>query len=59
MNIKKFFKTILQEKEKKKEIDRKINKKILTPICSDVETGWNPTNEICIDRMVPMTYSVE
>jgi hypothetical protein len=26
---------------------------MLTPICSDVETGWKPTNGICMDKMVP------
>ncbi len=25
----------------------------LTPMCSDVETGWKPTNGICIERIVP------
>ena len=26
---------------------------ILTAICSLDWTGWNPTNEICIERIVP------
>ena len=29
----------------------------LTAICSLVWTGWNPTNGICIDSIVPITYT--
>lgn len=28
----------------------------LTAMCSLDWTGWKPTNEICIDRMVPRVY---
>lgn len=30
----------------------------LTSMCSELCTGWKPTNEICIDRIVPTQYKV-
>jgi len=31
---------------------------LLTNICSELWTGWNPTKLICIDKMVPTQYNV-
>lgn len=29
-----------------------------TNICSELCTGWKPTNDICIDKIVPTQYKI-
>lgn len=51
----KIHKKVNLHKTKKKKNHLEI---LLTNICSELCTGWKPTKDICIDKMVPTQYSV-